>query len=243
MNHVYLSALEPVASRHLEVMERLRRIFTRGIMYLLLLPLLSGRLLTILKCTMALCQRQCQDTKDLIAHLREHIVEGRFSSQVKIGWYGYFRVLHNQNYYNLQFLCCLFCLVAEIFKPVHSKHLIENCWWIFKQEWKLKKQHLPEVPVFWRVSYHVCMRLTCLQSSLDPMTQTRVLSRLIRGKQWFMSVYQMSRCKHNSNFTKSIWPQVHSANSFIQTYSRKKKICIMDRIPTVMKKLEKSWTF
>ena len=29
------------------------------------------------KCIMALCERQCQDTKDLIAHLKEHISEGR----------------------------------------------------------------------------------------------------------------------------------------------------------------------
>ncbi|KAK0140164.1 hypothetical protein N1851_022918 [Merluccius polli] len=80
MNHVvYLSALEPVASRHFTDMERLRRIFTGSIVYLLLLPLLSGRLLTlvILNAQMAMCERQCHDTKYLIAHLREHIVEGR----------------------------------------------------------------------------------------------------------------------------------------------------------------------
>lgn len=32
---------------------------------------------TTFKCVVALCERQCQDTQELIAHLKEHIVEGR----------------------------------------------------------------------------------------------------------------------------------------------------------------------
>lgn len=33
--------------------------------------------LTPLKCTVSLCERQCEGTKRLIAHLKEHIAEGR----------------------------------------------------------------------------------------------------------------------------------------------------------------------
>lgn len=32
---------------------------------------------TDFKCALALCEHQCQTTKALIAHLKEHIVEGR----------------------------------------------------------------------------------------------------------------------------------------------------------------------
>lgn len=36
-----------------------------------------GTAITTFKCVVALCERQCQDTQELIAHLKEHIVEGR----------------------------------------------------------------------------------------------------------------------------------------------------------------------
>lgn len=36
-----------------------------------------GTAVTTFKCAVALCENQCLDTKELLAHLKEHIVEGR----------------------------------------------------------------------------------------------------------------------------------------------------------------------
>lgn len=36
-----------------------------------------GTAVTVVRCAVALCERQCQDAKALISHLKDHIVEGR----------------------------------------------------------------------------------------------------------------------------------------------------------------------
>lgn len=40
----------------------------------------ADRTVITFKCTTTLCERQFQDAKDLVAHLKEHIVEGRVVS-------------------------------------------------------------------------------------------------------------------------------------------------------------------
>lgn len=74
MSHVVsFGVLKQAASRHTPGMARLRLIFTEDTAPT---HVTGVAVVSSFTCAMAMCERQCQNSKELIAHLKSHIVEG-----------------------------------------------------------------------------------------------------------------------------------------------------------------------